>query len=194
MTTNPPFCVHFDLGTVPEKGTELKLVPSEAERAAIADWLGVIALPSLIASVRLSRRGKDFYGYEASFEADVVQACVVTLEPVPGHLTGSFDRSFRIVSSMASKRMEEGPGGEISLSDAEDPDVVEGTNIDLAEPVLEELSLVLDPYPRAPGATFEVPGAGEIPADSPFAVLKALKDKGGATTPPGAPAKPRRKT
>ena len=190
MSTKVSFSQIFDLASVPEKGIEVTLKPSEAERAAIAQWLDVIAVPGLSATIALSRRGRDFYAYEAAFEADVVQACVVTLEPVPGHLSGSFRRSFRIVSSTASKRFEEGPGGEISLSETDDPDVLEGTMLDLAEPVLEELSLSLDPYPRAPGASFETPGEGEAPPESPFAVLKALKDK----ALPVNPGKPKRRT
>ena len=46
-----------------------------------------------------------------------------------------------------------------------------------AVPVLEEVSLALDPYPRAPGAKFEAPKDMEPARESPFAVLKALKEK-----------------
>ncbi|MSP95006.1 MAG: DUF177 domain-containing protein [Alphaproteobacteria bacterium] len=183
MSTQPPFASHFDLATLPEKGAELKLTPSLVERAAIAAWLDIPGIENLTASIRLSRRGRDFYAYEAAFDADVVQTCVVTLEPVRAHLKGEFRRSFRIAPSAAAKRYEEGPGGEISLSETEDPDVLDDAMIDLAAPVLEELSLSLDPYPKAPGAKFEVPDEEDTPKESPFAVLKALKES-------KAPAKP----
>jgi hypothetical protein len=48
--------------------------------------------------------------------------------------------------------------------------------------VLEELNLALDPYPRAPGVTFEAPKDEPKAAESPFAVLAKLK-----TVPPGKP-------
>ena len=47
--------------------------------------------------------------------------------------------------------------------------------VDVVAPVLEELSLMLDPYPRAPGVTFEAPGDDVKERDSPFAVLAKLK-------------------
>jgi hypothetical protein len=48
---------------------------------------------------------------------------------------------------------------------------------------LEELSLALDPYPKAPGAAFEVPPEPPAPADNPFAVLEALKRAPAARRP-----------
>lgn len=191
MDTKPPFARNYDLATLPEKGAELKLTPSAGERAAIAAWLGVAAVERLTADITLSRRGRDFYAYEAAFAADVVQSCVVTLEPVPAHLTGEFRRSFRVVPQAVSRRQEEGPGGEISL-EGDDTDMLDDASLDLAAPVLEELSLSLDPYPRAPGASFAAPEPEGPVADNPFAVLKALREKAGAPQP--SPAKPKRKT
>jgi hypothetical protein len=57
----------------------------------------------------------------------------------------------------------------------------------LAAPLLEEVSLALDPYPKAPGAAFEVLPEPIEPAENPFAVLEALKK---APRPPGRSAKP----
>jgi uncharacterized metal-binding protein YceD (DUF177 family) len=55
------------------------------------------------------------------------------------------------------------------------PEEITSPNYDLAGPLLEEFSLAIDPYPRAPGAAFEsADGEGEQP-DNPFAVLKSLK-------------------
>ncbi len=54
--------------------------------------------------------------------------------------------------------------------------MLESSVIDLAAPVLEELSLSLDPYPRKAGVEFAPPE--EAPArspDNPFAVLGKLK-------------------
>ena len=51
--------------------------------------------------------------------------------------------------------------------------------IDVGEAVAEQLALALDPYPRAPGASFAEGGESEQPEDSPFKVLAGLvkKDK-----------------
>jgi uncharacterized metal-binding protein YceD (DUF177 family) len=137
--------------------------------------------------------GDDEYVYGASFVADVVQACVVTLEPVSSHLTGEFRRLFKVMPRAIGghRRRASASAGSVELSSLEDddPELIEGTSIDLAAPILEEVSLALDPYPRAPGVAFESPKEEKNPADSPFAVLEALKAPGAKTGKPEAAKK-----
>jgi len=45
----------------------------------------------------------------------------------------------------------------------------------VAGPLLEELSLALDPYPKAPGAVFGAPAEESDASENPFAVLEKLK-------------------
>jgi uncharacterized metal-binding protein YceD (DUF177 family) len=54
-------------------------------------------------------------------------------------------------------------------------ELISSSLLDIAAPVLEEVSLSLDPYPRAPGVTFESPKDEDKAADNPFAVLAKLK-------------------
>ena len=72
------------------------------------------------------------------------------------------------------------PDAELAPAAPDDdvPEELDSPRYDLAAPLLEELSLALDPYPRAPGEDFKAPEqpGGEIP--NPFAVLKKLKDRG----------------
>jgi uncharacterized metal-binding protein YceD (DUF177 family) len=70
----------------------------------------------------------------------------------------------------------------MAVDDEEAPEVLPGSLLDVGAPVLEELSLMLDPYPRAPGVTFEAPKDEPEAKDSPFAVLAKLK-----ATAPGKP-------
>jgi uncharacterized metal-binding protein YceD (DUF177 family) len=153
------------------------LTPGAAERVAIAAWLDIPKVEKLSAQVRLSRRGDGLYDYDASFEADVVQACVVTLEPVPAHLEGAFHRTFQLVAATRRRKGVPKEESEAAFSDEDAPEILTDPMADLAAPVLEELSLALDPYPRAPGARFDAPEDKETPSENPFAVLKALKDK-----------------
>ena len=177
MTARPaPYTVPYDLGALSDRGEEFRLEPGARERAAIAEWLGATEVERLKATVRLSRRGDDHYRYEARFEADVVQACVVTLEAVPSHLASEFSRDLRL-RPRAQTRKSAPPGShEITNMDEDEPELLDGSVLDLAAPVLEELSLALDPYPRAPGAAFQ--SATEPDAEkreNPFAVLGQLK-------------------
>ena len=149
---------------------ELTLAPNDQERAAIAGWLGISDVETFSARIRILRAGSDQYLYTASFAADVVQACVVTLEPVRSHLTGDFSRRFHVTPK--TLRRAPGPSShEIATTDDEDIEVLVDPIIDVARPVLEELSLALDPYPRAEGAIFAGPRDETSTAASPFAVL-----------------------
>jgi uncharacterized metal-binding protein YceD (DUF177 family) len=186
-----PFSAIFDLGVLRDAGAEITLAPNPAERAAIAQWLGIESLDSFKAAIRLSRQTEDNYLYDARFEADVVQACVITLDPVPSHLSGEFRRALRVLPrpSKAKRRKTaavEAPAAIVlaALDPAiEEPELLESPLFDLAAPVLEELSLALDPYPKAPGAVFEAPLEPAEPSENPFAVLEKLRT--------AAPAKPR---
>lgn len=190
-----PFTYFFDLGGLSDAGADITLSPNDAERAAIAQWLGIEAVGRLQAIVRLSRARDDEYALAASFEADVVQACVVTLEPVPAHLAGEFSRLFKVMGRRGGGHRRRGAegGGSVELSHLEDdePELIESASIDLAAPLLEEMSLALDPYPRAPGVAFEAPKEEKTVSESPFAVLEGLKT-GSASGPSSGRSKKRR--
>jgi uncharacterized metal-binding protein YceD (DUF177 family) len=102
---------------------------------------------------------------DASFEANVVQECVVTLDPVPNDVAESFTLFY----------------GEAPEGAGEDGIVepLQGETIDIGEAVAQQLSLALDPYPRAPGAALDLKLAGGAGADGPFAALAKLKKPSG---------------
>jgi hypothetical protein len=57
----------------------------------------------------------------------------------------------------------------------EGPEEIDSLHLDLAPPALEEFVLSLDPYPRRPGVEFAPESPVSEPPESPFAVLKGLK-------------------
>jgi uncharacterized metal-binding protein YceD (DUF177 family) len=175
MPESLPLTSTFDLGTVTEPQF-VTLAPSAETRARIAKWAGLEDLPSLRAELRLSRAGDDFYIYDAKLEADLVQSCVVTLDPVPNHIERSFTRRFRIVRR---RRGQPDISQDELPEDGDEVETVTHPVIDLAVPVLEELSLATDPYPRAPGAVFVDPVEDQDKAANPFAVLKGLSSGAG---------------
>jgi len=185
-----PFSLPFDLATLSERGEEFVIALDPAERGAVAAWLGTLGVDRLEATIRLIRESDESFSYAADFLADVVQACVVTLDPVPAHLSGEVKRRYRIMAKLPLRRRDQPTSVELSESD-DDTEILSETEVDLAAPLLEELSLNLDPYPRAPGVAFEPPKEERTPADSPFAVLAKLKEGGPAAQPP--PAQPKEK-
>ena len=168
--TEAPFSWVVPLTDLPPSGREIKRTLSESECALLAKHIGIEAVTSLSAKGNLNPWANGIE-VEVSFTADVVQACVVTLEPVPDHIEGAFTRRYL-------PGLDETERGEVELApdEEEPPEPLTGDAIDLAPALAEELILALNPYPRAPGA--EVPEqARDVGGASPFAVLERLKPK-----------------
>jgi hypothetical protein len=125
------------------------LTASDDECAALAGRFGLVALRSLRAELRIRRaRAGRYVAIEAGLLASVVQTCVVTLEPVPAEL----DERFSLLLGPIGQR---GGDSDIAASgdlivDLDQPEPLDGDEIDLGELVAQQLSLALDPYPRAP--------------------------------------------
>lgn len=164
------------LSEIARGALDLTLEPDEAARAAIARHVGLRSLPALKARLHV-RPWLDGAEIGGRLEARVEQVCSISLEPFEQPLVAEVD--IRVVpQGSPNTPTYEAEGGEMLLdSEAPDPpDVLDGEEVDLAAYVIELLSLELDPFPRKPGATFDYqPPEGD---DSPFNVLKQLKDRG----------------
>lgn len=118
---------------------------SPVERAALAQRFGLLALDSLSATVRLRRvRGGAAIRLSGRLTADVTQACVVSLAPVEDHVEDEFTVLYA----------DSGPADETAIgadADVELPEPLPAGPLDIGEAVAQQLSLALDPYPRAPG-------------------------------------------
>ena len=70
---------------------------------------------------------------------------------------------------------------DVALEEDDPPEPLEGGKIDMGEAAAEHLALVLDPFPRVPGAVFETAEEGKRDEDeavsSPFAALARLASK-----------------
>jgi hypothetical protein len=148
------------------------LEADEAARRRIAKLLDLAELKSLTATVRVEP-WFDGAQIDADWQADLVQTCGVTLDPLPSSPSDHF--RVRVVPEGSAHAPS--PEAEVSVDpDADDPpDVLEDDIFDLAAYVVEHLALAIDPFPRKPDVEFEPP---KDDADlSPFAVLRALKDR-----------------
>jgi uncharacterized metal-binding protein YceD (DUF177 family) len=175
---SPFFVVNFDLSRLADAGKEISLKPTPEQRIGLAGWAGVDSVETLNGVVHLKRLGVGHFSYEAHFTADVVQACVVTLAPVRSHIEREFQRFFQVADVRRAApvtRAIELPSN--AIMDDEEPEILSSPVLDIAAPVLEELALAIDPYPRALGVAFKPPPDDKGSADSPFAVLKKLKIK-----------------
>ena len=152
-------------------GDRVDLTADEAERAAIAERLGLDGLERLEAHAMMSR-DKDVVRAQGRLAAALTQSCVVTGEPVAAHVDEAFELVF-MPEPEATGREEE-----IELG-PEDCDVVfhDGATIDLGTATADTLALSLDPYPRSASAEAALREAGVMSEEqaSPFAVLAKLR-------------------
>jgi uncharacterized metal-binding protein YceD (DUF177 family) len=161
----------FDLSRLSDAGAEIIIQASTEQRGRLADWAGVDAVERFDATVTLKRNSATHFAYDAALSADIVQSCVVTLEPVHSHLELNISRTlhlnkFPVRAGIAAE--------ELSPVADEGPEEIEDPHYDLAGPLLEEFVLAIDPYPRAAGVMYQQEPE-EAPPESPFAALRALK-------------------
>jgi uncharacterized metal-binding protein YceD (DUF177 family) len=162
---------------IPAGGLRLRSEANAAQLAALASELDIPAVERVQLDIRITSRSGGRYVLEGTLSADVVQSCVVTLEPLAGHIACPLVIELRPAETIAED--EEIEAGE-SLLDEPDIEPIENGMIDLERIVYEELVSRLDPYPRQPGVSLERTEAGSPDAaEHPFARLAALKDRTG---------------
>jgi uncharacterized metal-binding protein YceD (DUF177 family) len=172
----PEFSRTWRIDTIGEAPRQVAIEADEAERAALAERFGLVAIGRLEAEAALSRRG-EIVTAAGSVRANVTQSCVATDVPVEAAVEAPFRIDFR-------PQPEAGADEEIELGESElDVTFYDGGAVDLGEAVAETLSLSLDPWPRAPDAEHALREAGVKDEEqaardsSPFAALQGLKDK-----------------
>jgi uncharacterized metal-binding protein YceD (DUF177 family) len=154
--------------------THLKLAPAPAERAAMAEVLGLESIPALTFDLTVNHAQSGMVSIEGRLNAQIRPLCVVSLEAFDETVDTPVALRYApeaYVERLVKRAEEEGN------EDFEAPDVIEDGTIDFGQLALEFLALSLDPYPRKPGAVFK--GAGDAVEEkiSPFAALAKLKDK-----------------
>lgn len=156
----------------PRQKTTFVIQPDAARRKEIAAELGILDLPRLRFRATLSSAPADAWDLTADLDAKVVQACIVTLDPVTTDLSEPVHRVF-------SPHTTPPTAEETEMSDDEVEPL--GQSIDLDAVMIESLSLALPLYPRADGAAMDdaAPDTSEPEDDArkPFAGLADLLGK-----------------
>lgn len=170
---------------VPVKGITVKIEANAKELAQLASNHELLSVQSFTADFLITPWKKDGLKLRGHIKAQVVQACVATMEPIDAVVSEDVDAVFVPEHSrLARIRLDE--SGEM-LIDAEGPDMPEifsGDQIDIGAVAEEFFELALDPYPRKKDADYieivdnEEENIDEQAApDSPFAGLAKLRDK-----------------
>jgi len=170
----PEFSRPIPVDRIGPRKKRFNLVADLAERTALAARYDILGVNSLLAEIFIHPFSKG-YRLQGRLTAEVVQACVVTLEPVIASVTEEFEVTFAKTDPLVEAR-------EVDLDPYGDdpPEPILNGEIDLGEVVSEHLALALDPFPRAADAVFsaiETDEMAEPVKASPFAALAALKKK-----------------
>ncbi len=165
-----PLAWDMQIVDVPANGSEIRKTASPAECEALAAALGILACESCVASYRVRRLAGDCYSVRGTLNAEVIQACVITLAPVHDAVTATFTVEFRPAEEAAAA------GGVVDLDDDTDIEPIDEHRLAIGRIIFEELAAALNPYPRRPGAEYTPPAEDASTAKvSPFAVLAKLK-------------------
>jgi hypothetical protein len=166
-----PITRPYELGRLSQASDEVTIAPAPDDLARVAQWADVQAIGAFTAKIDLKKTSPTRFKLDVTLDADIVQACVVTLEPVRSHIARTFVRE--LILTQAPQHAVK----EIELTPVDDDgrEEIESLRYDLAVPALEEFVLSIDPYPRAPGVEFEPSQDDADSALHPFAALKSLK-------------------
>jgi uncharacterized metal-binding protein YceD (DUF177 family) len=167
-----------DTDAIADDGLDVERVASADERAELAKALGLVACERLETRYTIRPLANGQYLATGTVEADVVQSCVVTLEPVGSRIAERFEVDF-----WPPEKLPEPSSGEFDVLAGPDHEPIEDGTIPIGRIIYEHVATGLDPYPRKEGAEFRwqpnlEARANDEPRESPFAVLAKLKPKG----------------
>ena len=167
----------YDTARLAATGVAVEIGAGDAERAALAAAYNLVAVNGFSASATLTPAAGGLVTVEGRVVADIVQSCVVSLEPVAQHIDEAFSVDF-VPAGSPRAQPPAGAAREVAIDpEAPDPpEVMDGTTIDIGALVEEMFVLAIDPYPRAPGAELLADGGDEpgSEGESPFAVLREV--------------------
>lgn len=147
----PPFSAIAPVEHLGDAVLIMSIKADASQRQCVADFLDLLAVDNLMAEFTVRRWRARGVRVEGSFSADVVQQCVVSLQPVSAHLEGPIYAS--LLPEAEVMALEAGQDMEAYLTGTDDPpEPYDGKQVDLGGLLVEFLSLSLDAYPRAPGA------------------------------------------
>ena len=137
---------------LPKKGMPVVIDASPEQQAALAREHGLLDVKNFHADLVVSPWKRDGVSVSGRVEGDIVQECVVTLEPIDARIDEEVSAVF-IPEGSNLERYDRLSAAEMIL-DPEGPDAPEsfsGTHIDVGALAEQFFALGIDPYPRKEG-------------------------------------------
>ncbi|MCU0830193.1 MAG: DUF177 domain-containing protein [Rhizobiaceae bacterium] len=165
-----------------KKGEHFTGALDQAACAAVAAELGILAVHALNWTLHARQWRKDGFALTGHVEAVVEQACIVTTDPVRQHIREEIDLRF-LPEVKANRPKRAGDAGDaedlaFDASPEDEPECFAGDTFDAGPLVIEHMALGLDPYPRAPGATFDEAAVAALQPEDESPMARALRQWG----------------
>ncbi|BAV52379.1 hypothetical protein MLTONO_7477 [Mesorhizobium loti] len=173
-----PVSFFANVARLPQKGLPVVIEADAAQRAALAEEHGLLSVEVYRAELLVASWKRNGVKVSGRVEADITQACIVTLDPVAAHIDEPVEALLLPEDSKLGRQGFEG-GGEILL-DADGPDSPEtfsGDTIDVGALAEQFFALAIDPYPRKPGASLNAGGETEAVENEFQQKLRSLLGK-----------------
>lgn len=165
---------------IPDEGLSLERRAGVAELDGLAKALEITGCEQLLVRYTLHPVANDRFRVRGELEADVVQSCIVTLDPVRTRIAESFEFEFWPSEAIASHRNVLASGDQEVFA-PDDPEAIVAQRLEIGRVIEELLAVALEPYPRAPGASLDPlqdqASDTSEESDGPFAALADWKPK-----------------
>jgi len=163
---------------LPQKGLPVTIEADGSQRGLLADQHGLVSVENYRADLLVTSWKRQGVKVVGRVEADITQACVVTLDPVTAHIDEAVEGLFLPDDSKLGRSGFE-DGGEILLTaDGPDgPETFHGDAVDVGALAEQFFGLAIDPYPRKAGVSLPAGDGGETEESEFQQKLRSLIDK-----------------
>jgi uncharacterized metal-binding protein YceD (DUF177 family) len=175
MSSESPVSFLVHVARLPHNGMPVSIDANEEQRAGLAKEHELLSVRRFNAALLVEPWKRVGVRVSGRVEADVEQACAVTLEPLATEIREDIEAVF-VPERSKLARPKTDARGEILLDveGADSPETFTGDSIDVGALAEEIFALGIDPYRRKQGVALEQPGE-EPEVLSPFAKLQSLK-------------------
>lgn len=152
------------LDAIPPEGWRGAIAADPSDYEAIVKRLKIQGIARLKGEFKLHKTGRGVHLY-GTLDAVILRECIASLETFEEEIVEPFEIEF-------AREIGEEAAEEIEI-DANAAEPLTGESLDLAEILVQQLSLAMHPWPRKPGAVSLADDYAPTEAASPFAVLKS---------------------
>ena len=170
------FPVH--VARLPKNGMEVRIEADDAQRARLADMHDLLSVERFVALLQVVGWKQGGVRISGRVEAEIVQQCIVTLDPVEAHIDEAVTATFLPEGSRLSVPVYSAEGEILLDAEGEDgPELFSGDTVDVGQLAEEFFSMGIDPYPRKSGARLADPAEGQESRGPLHDKLAELKKK-----------------